>query len=124
MTSAPTNAAQPKNKAWHNQFAEDVLTQLGSSATGLSTQEAAQRLAADGANEIKEGKRISPVQIFLGQFRSILIWVLIAGGAIGKLMGALIAIPIAAMLRILVGQVIARAISRQTGAEPQEGSSE
>lgn len=31
---------------------------------------------------------------------------------------------IAAMLRILVGQVIARAISRQTGAEPQEGSSE
>jgi len=48
MTSAPTIAAQPKNKTWHHQSAEDVLTQLGSSATGLSTQEAAQRLAADG----------------------------------------------------------------------------
>lgn len=34
MTSALTIAAQPKNKAWHNQ----------------SVQEADQRLAADGAN--------------------------------------------------------------------------
>lgn len=80
------------------------MTQLGSSATGLSTQEAAQRLAADGANEIKEGKRISPVQIFLWQFKSIRIWILIVGGAIGKLMEALIAIPISAMLHTHTGR--------------------
>ena len=43
-----------------------------------------------------------------------------AGGAIGGLLGALIAIPIAAALRVLVRQVIAPAIRRQTGAEPPE----
>ena len=63
MTSVTAIDAQPKSKDWHSQSAEDVLTQLGSSSAGLSTQDAAQRLEADGANEIKEGKRISPVQI-------------------------------------------------------------
>lgn len=47
-----------------------------------------------------------------------------AGGAIGGLLGALTAIPIAAALRVLVREVIAPAIRRQTGAEPTEGSSE
>jgi len=90
MTSANTVDAQPKNITWHSQSAEDVLTQLGSSANGLSAQEAAQRLAADGANEIKEGKRISPVQIFLGQFKSILIWILIAAGVISGVLGEMV----------------------------------
>jgi Ca2+-transporting ATPase len=90
MTMAPANAAQPKSKAWHNQSAEDVLTQLGSSAAGLSGQEAAQRLATDGPNEIKEGKRISPLQIFLGQFKSILIWILIAAGIISGVLGEVV----------------------------------
>ena len=57
-------AQQPKGKAWHSQSAEEVLAQLGSAATGLSAQEAAQRLAADGPNELKEGKRISPLPDF------------------------------------------------------------
>lgn len=48
---------------------------------------------------------------------------LFAGGAIGGLLGALIAIPIAAALRVLVLEVIAPAIRRQTGADPPEGSS-
>ncbi len=90
MTSASTVDAQPKNITWHTQSAEDVLTQLGSSANGLSAQEAAQRFAADGANEIKEGKRISPVQIFLGQFKSILIWILIAAGVISGVLGEMV----------------------------------
>lgn len=90
MISTPTIAAKLKNIAWHNQSAEDVLTHLDSSATGLSAQEAVQRLAADGANEIKEGKRISPVQIFLGQFKSILIWILIAAGVISGVLGEMV----------------------------------
>ncbi len=90
MTSATTGDAQPKNITWHTQSAEEVLIQLGSSANGLSVQGAAQRLAADGANEIKEGKRISPVQIFLGQFKSILIWILIAAGVISGVLGEMV----------------------------------
>lgn len=90
MTSANIVDAKLKITDWHSQSAEDVLTQLGSSANGLSAQEAAQRLEADGANEIKEGKRISPVQIFLGQFKSILIWILIAAGIISGVLGEMV----------------------------------
>ena len=90
MTSANIVDAKLKIKDWHSQSAEDVLTQLGSSAAGLSAQEAAQRLEADGSNEIKEGKRISPAQIFLGQFKSILIWILIAAGVISGVLGEMV----------------------------------
>ena len=77
MTTARSIAAQPESKAWHNQSAEEVLAQLGSSATGLSAQEAANRLATNGPNEPKEGKRIGSLQIFFGQFKSFIIWILI-----------------------------------------------
>jgi Ca2+-transporting ATPase len=87
MSPAPAPVEQPRGKAWHSQSAEEVLAYLGSSATGLSAQEAAQRLAADGSNELKEGKRIRPLQIFLGQFKSLIIWILIAAGVNSGLLG-------------------------------------
>ncbi|HEX7859366.1 MAG TPA: cation-transporting P-type ATPase [Verrucomicrobiae bacterium] len=40
-----------------------MLAKLGSAPTGLSTQEAVQRLAAGGPNELREGNHISPLQI-------------------------------------------------------------
>jgi Ca2+-transporting ATPase len=87
MTRPPPIAEHPKGKAWHNQSAEEVLTHFGSSATGLSAQEAAQRLTADGPNELKEGQRISTLRILLGQFKSLIIWILIAAGVISGLLG-------------------------------------
>ncbi|HSN64054.1 MAG TPA: HAD-IC family P-type ATPase, partial [Azonexus sp.] len=87
MTPAPAVAEQSKDQAWHNQSAEAVLAQLASTSEGLSSHEAAQRLAANGPNELKEGKRISPLQIFLGQFKSLLIWILIAAGVISGMLG-------------------------------------
>ena len=54
----------------------------GAAATGLAATAAAQRLAANGPNEIKEGKRVSPFPIFLGQFKSLIIWILIAASVI------------------------------------------
>jgi P-type Ca2+ transporter type 2C len=80
-------AEQPKGKAWHSQSAEEVLAQLASTSEGLSSHEAAQRLAAHGPNELKEGKPISPLQIILGQFKSLIIWILIAAGVISGLLG-------------------------------------
>ena len=85
--TTPASAAQPKGKAWYSQSAEEVLTQLVSSASGLSAQEAAKRLEADGPNELKEGKRISPLQIFIGQFKSLIIWILIVAGVISGVLG-------------------------------------
>jgi Ca2+-transporting ATPase len=83
----PASTAQPKSKAWYSQSVEEVLTQFASSASGLSAQEATKRLEADGPNELKEGKRISPLQIFIGQFKSLIIWILIVDGIISGVLG-------------------------------------
>lgn len=61
--------------------------QFGSASTGLSATEAAQRLEASGRNELKEGKGISPVQIFLGQFSNLIVWILIVAGVISGVLG-------------------------------------
>ena len=87
MTPAPAIAEQSQGKAWHSQSAEEVLAQLASTLEGLASHEAAQRLATNGPNELKEGKPISPLQIFLAQFKSLIIWILIAAGIISGLLG-------------------------------------
>ena len=84
---AEARSEHPKDEGWHNRSAEEVLAQLGSSTAGLSARDAAQRLAVDGPNELKEGKRISPLWIFLGQFKSLIIWILIAAGALSGVLG-------------------------------------
>jgi len=95
MSSGPVNtetppAEPPKGEIWHNLSAEDVLAKLGSAAAGLSAAEAAQRLAANGPNELKEGKRISPWRIFLGQFKSLIIWILIVAGVVSGVLGEVV----------------------------------
>ncbi|MDO8541497.1 MAG: cation-translocating P-type ATPase [Opitutaceae bacterium] len=86
MTVSPADP-QTKGEVWHSQSADDVLAKLGSSAAGLSAEEAARRLSADGPNELKEGRRISPWQILLGQFKSLIIWILIGAGVISGVLG-------------------------------------
>ncbi len=92
--------AIPEGKAWHSQSPEEVLEKLSSAAIGLSTQEAAKRLAANGPNELKEGKRVSPLRIFVGQFKSFIIWILIGAGVISGLLGE--GVDAAAILAIVV----------------------
>jgi len=56
----------------------------------MSAQEATQRLATNDPNELKEGRRISPLQIFLGQFKSLIIWILIVAGVISGVLGEVV----------------------------------
>src|SRR4030095_2485667 len=100
MITEPTKTETPKDRAWHTRPAEEVLVQLGSAATGLSTREAAQRLATNGPNELKEGERVSPWQICLGQFKSLIIWILIVAGVISGVLGE--AVDAIAILAIVV----------------------
>ncbi len=87
MITSPAGAAQAKGEAWHSLSAEDALAKLGSAAAGLSATEAAKRLATNGPNELKEGKRISAFKIFLGQFKSLIIWILIVAGIVSGVLG-------------------------------------
>ncbi|WP_020160992.1 cation-translocating P-type ATPase [Methylobacter marinus] len=86
----PALAEQAKTQAWHSLSAEEVLAQLDSSAAGLSAQEATHRLAANGPNALKEGKRMTPLRIFLDQFKSLIIWILIAAGVISGVLGEVV----------------------------------
>jgi Ca2+-transporting ATPase len=86
----PALAKSGANQAWHSLSAEKVLTQLNASEAGLSAQEAALRLAANGPNALKEDKRINPLRIFLDQFKSLIIWILIAAGTISGLLGEML----------------------------------
>jgi len=59
-----------------------VLEKLDTTAAVLSVQEAEKRVDADGPNELKEGKRVSTWQILLGQFKSLIIWILVFAGVV------------------------------------------
>ena len=61
----------------HNKTIEQVFKELKTSDKGLSEASAEERLKQYGLNEIKEGKKISPWEIFFAQFKSVVIWILI-----------------------------------------------
>ena len=63
---------------WHSLQGEEALQTLGSKHSGLSEAEAEARLLQYGANELKGKKKAPPVLVFLRQFLSPLIYVLIA----------------------------------------------
>src|ERR1035437_6760153 len=91
---------------WYTRPAEEVLVQLGSSAAGLSTEEAERRLAADGPNALREAARVGVWRIFLVQFKSLIIWVLIAAGIVAGVLGEsidAIAILVIVVLNAIVG---------------------
>ena len=75
------------DESWYSRSKEDVLKALGVSLDGLSASEATERLAKGGPNEISAAKRIGVLQIFMSQFRSLIIWVLIFAAIISAVVG-------------------------------------
>ncbi len=65
-------------KALWTRNADDVLAELGSSHHGLSQEEAERRLSIFGPNEIAEARRANAAAILLYQFKSPLIYILLA----------------------------------------------
>jgi len=87
------DAPQPstaKADAWHVPAPEEVLERLGSKKQGLTPDEAARRLAEHGPNELQETKPISPLAIFLGQFKSLIVWILITAGIVAGALGEVV----------------------------------
>jgi Ca2+-transporting ATPase len=75
------------NIAWHTLPTEAIFEHLDSQQEGLSSAEAAKRLAESGLNEIQSAKRISALHILLEQFKNILILILLAATALSLLLG-------------------------------------
>jgi len=75
--------AAGKKIVWHNLSYKEALERLRSDAEkGLSGQEAAIRQKSAGKNKLPEEKPLSQVKIFLEQFASPLIYILVFAGAV------------------------------------------
>src|SRR5688500_8747142 len=73
--------------AWHHAAADEVIAELGTGPAGLSESEARQRLATYGPNALPESRGRSWAAVFLGQFRSPLIYLLFVASAIALALG-------------------------------------
>ncbi len=67
---------------WHSLEKKQLLESLKATEKGLSTEEAERRLQEFGPNELVEKKRVTPLQIFFGQFKDIFVIMLLIAMAI------------------------------------------
>jgi len=67
---------------YHALEVEEALRALQTSLEGLSEEEAKRRLSVFGPNELREEKRVTPLGIFIDQFKSILVIILIISALI------------------------------------------
>lgn len=73
---------------WYQSDAKQVLNQLGTNpSTGLSHEEASQRLSDRGANELAERPPKSPWQMLWEQFTATMVLVLIAAAVLSAFLG-------------------------------------
>jgi Ca2+-transporting ATPase len=72
---------------WHTESTDAVTDELDTDESGLTASEASQRRADYGPNEIAAGETRSPLAVFLSQFASALIWVLLIAAAVSFAVG-------------------------------------
>ena len=83
----------------HDKSIDEVFKELKTEKEGLTEREAEIRLEKYGFNEIKQGKKISPIKIFLNQFKSFIIYILLFALAFSIFVGETVeAIVIAAIV--------------------------
>ncbi|HET6425643.1 MAG TPA: HAD-IC family P-type ATPase, partial [Planctomycetaceae bacterium] len=75
----PPSADQP---AWHSLTVSQVMEQLSSSEDGLTAEQASERLATYGLNELTAHQKVSPWRILLEQFQNVLLLILIVATGI------------------------------------------
>ncbi len=81
------HAPSLKPVSWHTMPPDAVVRELASDLDrGLSEQEAARRLAVHGPNELPEAPPASPLSLFLAQFSSLIVWVLIGAAVVSGLL--------------------------------------
>ena len=77
--------------AWHKLSIPEVASLLATNVEqGLADKEVAVRLARYGPNKLRKGKRFSALVIFVSQFKSLVIWVLIGAAAVSAALGEIV----------------------------------
>ena len=73
----------------YNRSPQEVLEELGSCPTGLTEQQAAERLAKYGPNKLKEAEKPTLLQRFLTQLKDPMLLILLAAAAVSAVTNAL-----------------------------------
>lgn len=90
MFSAKNQLKLTDSNLFHSKSEKKALEELRSNIAGLSSEEAQNRLRQFGFNEILEKKPVLPIFLFLKQFHSILIYILVVAAIISYSFGKLI----------------------------------
>ena len=94
--------------AWHVLATEQVFAHLNAGPAGLTSAEAARRLAEHGPNELRAAGRVSPWAVLLSQFKNVLIMILLVATALSAVLGhgvEAIAITVIVLFAVLLGFV-------------------
>jgi len=92
----------------HHHRLEDVFRALRSSALGLSGSDAAERLSSCGINQLEIEKRVTPWMLLLGQFKNVLIVILLIATSISFFLGhgvEAVAIAVIVLFAVFLGFV-------------------
>jgi len=82
-----THPQPTKPDTWHHQPTASLFQQLNSRPEGLTADQAQQRLAQYGLNQLEEKRGISPFQLFISQFTSLVILILFVAAMLSALLG-------------------------------------
>ncbi|MBP1156103.1 MULTISPECIES: calcium-translocating P-type ATPase, SERCA-type [unclassified Paenibacillus] len=75
-------------KQWYQMTAEETLQSSGTEPSkGLTAEEADKRLSDHGKNELTDGQGVSPITLFLNQFKDFMVLVLVGATLISGLLG-------------------------------------
>ncbi|MCU0531354.1 MAG: HAD-IC family P-type ATPase, partial [Syntrophales bacterium] len=91
---------------WHQQEVKAVLAALDVPIDGLRSEEAGNRLAKFGRNELQEKGKRSPISMFVDQFRDFMILVLMAAAVVSGFVGEAadtVAILVIVILNAVIG---------------------
>ena len=94
--------------AWHALETEQVFANLNADPAGLTSAEAARRLAEYGPNELQAAGRVSPWAVLLSQFKNVLIIILLIATALSAILGhgvEAVAITVIVLFAVLLGFV-------------------
>ncbi len=72
---------------WHSIPLDSLFKELNTSKHGLTQETARSRLAKYGENKLKQAKKISPITIFINQFKNFLVLLLVLAIAISIAIG-------------------------------------
>ena len=74
-------------KPWYQMSKDEIFKTLGTDSEGLTSHKAKELLEKNGENVLKEGKKKTILQVFLGQFADLLVIILIAAAIISLISG-------------------------------------